>query len=277
MPLTDESFFFTISIIIYDILQGLTAMELLTLAAYLDEMLGCASFHDSSANGIQVENRTSITKIGLAVDACLGAIEKAAARECNLLIVHHGLFWGAQQLMVDPHYSRIRALIQADMALYAAHLPLDAHPQLGQNVQIAQALALERTEPFAVYHGKAIGVQGSLAEAASREDIALVLNEKISREQAFFKFGPEAIQTVGIVAGSATEPDLFRELRNRGIDLFITGEPKHGAWHMARELGLNIFYGGHYQTETFAMKALAAHLQEMLNLPAEFIDTPCML
>jgi dinuclear metal center YbgI/SA1388 family protein len=252
-------------------------MELLTLAAYLDELLGSAAFHDSSANGIQVENRTGIKKIGLAVDACLEAIEKAAARECNLLIVHHGLFWGSQQLMVDPHYSRIRALVLADMALYAAHLPLDAHPQFGQNARIAQTLALDRTESFAVYHGKAIGVRGSLAGAASREEMEKILTEKIGPAQAFFKFGPKMIHTVGIVAGSATEPDLFRELRNQGIDLFITGEPKHGAWYMARELGLNIFYGGHYQTETFAMKALAEHLQETLNVPAEFIDTPCML
>jgi dinuclear metal center YbgI/SA1388 family protein len=252
-------------------------MELLTLAAYLDEVLDCASFHDASANGIQVENRTTIKKVALAVDACLEAIEKAAAQNCNLLIVHHGLFWGTQQLMIDPHYSRIRALVKADMALYAAHLPLDAHPQLGQNAQIARALALEQTEPFAVYHGKAIGVRGSLASAVSRDEIAGVLTEKIGPRQAFFTFGPENIQTVGIVAGSATEPDLFRELRNQGIDLFITGEPKHGAMYMARELGLNIFYGGHYQTETFAMKALAAHLRETLNLQAEFIDTPCIL
>ena len=250
-------------------------MELLPFAAYLNELLGCASFHDSSANGIQVENRAPINKVALAVDACLEAIEKAAAQNCNLLIVHHGLFWGAQQLMVDPHYSRIRALIEADMALYAAHLPLDAHPQLGHNAQIAHVLGLCQTEPFAPYHGKAIGVRGSLAAAVSREELKPVLTEKIG-PGAFFTFGPETIQTVGIVAGSATEPDLFRELKNQGIDLFITGEPKHGAWYMARELGLNIFYGGHYQTETFGMKALAAHLRETLNLPAVFIDTPCM-
>ncbi len=251
-------------------------MDLITLAAYLDEVLGCASFHDSSANGIQVENRTIIKKVGLAVDACLEAIEKAASQDCNLLIVHHGLFWGAQQLMVDPHYSRVRALIQADMALYAAHLPLDAHPELGQNAQIACALELCQTEPFAVYHGKAIGVRGCLATAASRQEIKKVLTKKIGPAQAFYMFGPKTIQTVGIVAGSATEPNLFRELRDRGVDLFITGEPRHGAWYMARELGLNIFYGGHYQTETFAMKALAAHLLEELSLPAVFIDTPCM-
>lgn len=251
-------------------------MELYAIAAHLDELLDSKSFQDSSANGIQVANRTEIIKAALAVDACLEAIEKAAAENCNLLIVHHGLFWGEQQLVVDPHYSRIRALMQADMALYAAHLPLDAHPHLGHNAQIARMLDLSATEPFALYHGKAIGVRGNLASAVLRETMQQVLGEKIGPHQAFFPFGPETIQTVAIVAGSATDPDLFLELKSRGIDLFITGEAKHGAWYMARELGLNIYYGGHYTTETFGMKALAAYLQETLNLPAVFIETSCM-
>ena len=250
-------------------------MELLTLAAYLDELLGCASFHDSSANGIQVENKAAITKVALAVDACLEAIQKAAQQNCNLLIVHHGLFWGAQQLMIEPHYGRIKALIEADMALYTAHLPLDAHPQLGHNACIAHDLGLSRTEPFAHYHGKAIGVRGWLNEPVTRKEIKELLTRTIGGCQAFFTFGPETIQTIGIVAGSATEPELFRSIKNQEIDLFITGEPRHGARYMAEELGLNIFYGGHYQTEAFGMKALAGHLHEQLGLPTGFIDTAC--
>jgi len=251
-------------------------VKLSAIAAFLDELLECAAFHDSSANGIQVETRSDIKKIALAVDACAAAIEGAAAQGCNLLIVHHGLFWGAQQLMLDPHYSRIRALITADMALYAAHLPLDAHPMLGHNAQIARALDLCSTESFAVWHGRAIGVRGSLPRPVHRDELAPILRGKIGASQAFFPFGQETIHTVGIVAGSATEPDLYREIRNQGLDLFITGEPRHGAFYMARELGLNVFYGGHYQTETFGMKALAAYLQEKLNVPTVFIDTPCM-
>lgn len=250
-------------------------MELFTIAAYIDELLDCKGFHDSSANGIQVQNRGAVQKIALGVDACLETIQKAAAQNCNLLIVHHGLFWGNQQLALDPHYSRIRALIEADMALYAAHLPLDAHPQLGHNAQIAQALGLLRIEPFAPWHGKAIGIQGALAQPAPRNDLVPFLTGTIGGCQAYFTFGPETVQSIGIVAGSATEQDLFREVKNRGIDLFITGEPKHGARYMARELGLNIFYGGHYQTETFGMKALAAHLREALSMETVFIDTPC--
>jgi len=251
-------------------------MKLHTIAAFLDELLDCKAFRDSSANGIQVENRSAIHKVALGVDACLETIEKAAGQNCNLLIVHHGLFWGSQQLALEPHYGRIRALMQADMALYAAHLPLDAHPQLGHNAQIGLALGLVRTEPFAVWNGKAIGVKGSLAAPVPREDLIPFLREKIGGLQACFTCGPEIVKTIGIVAGSATEQDLFREVKNQGIDMFITGEPKHGAYYLARELGLNVFYGGHYQTETFGMKALAAHLRETLSMPAVFIDTPCM-
>jgi len=255
---------------------GVNAMELYAIAACLDTLLDCASFQDSSANGIQVENSGTVHRIALGVDACLETIDKAAEQGCDLLIVHHGLFWGSQQLMLSPLYGRIRALMQADMALYAAHLPLDAHPQLGHNARIAGALGLGGTEPFAIWHGKAIGVKGRLAAPVPREQMAALAAETIGHRQAFFTFGPETIRTVGIVAGSATEPDLFRDLKMQGIDLFITGEPRHGAWYMARELGLNIFYGGHYRTETFGMKALAAHLREALNMPAVFIDTPCM-
>ncbi len=253
----------------------MNTMELHAVAAFLDELLERTAFRDASANGVQVENRCAIDKIGLAVDACREAIEKAAAQKCNLLIVHHGLFWGDQQLALDPHYGRIRALIEADMALYAAHLPLDAHPQLGHNAQIACVLGLIRPEPFAPWHGKPIGIRGTLAQPAPLNELAPFLSEKIGGCQGVFTYGPETVQTVAIIAGSATEAALYRELKRKGIDLFISGEPKHGARYMARELGLNVFFGGHYQTETFGMKALAAHLSERLHLPAVFIDTPC--
>lgn len=251
-------------------------MELQTITAWLDRLLDCGSFQDASANGLQVENSGDVHKAALGVDASLETIQKAAAQGCTLLIVHHGLFWGAQQLMLEPFYGRIRALVQADMALYAAHLPLDAHPVLGHNARIAEALGLQKRGPFAFWHGRAIGVKGSLEAPVPREQADTLASEAIGGRQAFFPFGPEKISTIGVVAGSATEQELFRELKLQGIDLFITGEPRHGAQAMARELGLNIFYGGHYRTETFGMKALAAHLQDELALPAVFIDTPCV-
>lgn len=249
-------------------------MELQQVINYLDAYLHIHEFHDDAANGLQVENSELVEKIGLAVDACQESILKAAEEKCNLLIVHHGLFWGRQELIVDHHFQRIRSLIMADMALYAAHLPLDAHPDVGHNAQIAKKIGLLDSEPFASYHGKMIGMMGRLPHAMRLQHLADMLAEIFVPARSLLAFGSDVVRTVGIVAGSATEPALFRELKARGIDLFITGEPKHGAYHLAQEFGLNVFYGTHYQTETFGMRALAHHLQEIFSLPAVFIDAP---
>ena len=251
-------------------------MELKRITDYLDSYLDIRSFTDDSANGLQVENSENVEKIGLAVDACHEAICKAGDAKCDLLIVHHGLFWGRQQLIVDSHFQRLRALIMADMALYGAHLPLDAHPEIGHNRLIAHQLDLENIEPFALYHGKHIGVKGRLKAPCLCGEAAAAAEKTIGACQGLLEFGPEKIHTVAIVAGSATDPVLFKELKLEGIDLFITGEPKHGAYHLAQEFGLNIFYGTHYQTETFGMKALGEHLHKLFAIPVVFIDAPCV-
>ena len=251
-------------------------MELKRITDYLDSYLDIRSFPDDSANGLQVENSENVEKIGLAVDACHEAICKAGDASCDLLIVHHGLFWGSQQLIVDSHFQRVRALIMADMALYGAHLPLDAHSEIGHNRLIARLLALENIEPFALYRGKHIGVKGRLKAPCICAEAAAAAEKAIGTCQGLLEFGPEKIHTVAIVAGSATDPGLFKELKLEGIDLFITGEPKHGAYHLAQEFGLNIFYGSHYQTETFGMKALGEHLNKLFAIPAVFIDAPCV-
>jgi dinuclear metal center YbgI/SA1388 family protein len=252
-------------------------MELKRIIDYIDSYLNIGSFQDESANGLQVENSRDIKKIGLAVDACHEAIYKAGKEGCNLLIVHHGLFWGRQQLIVNNHFHRIRALIMADIALYAVHIPLDAHPEISHNRIIARLLDLDDIEPFAKYHGSYIGIKGHFKQPGSCDQVAVTVEKAIGDCRGFLKFGPEIIHTVAIVAGSATDPDLFKELKSEGIDLFITGEPKHGAYHLAQEFGLNIFYGGHYQTETFGIKALGDHLHELFSIPTVFIDAPCAI
>lgn len=251
-------------------------MELKIITDYIDSYLDIHAFQDDSANGLQVENSKNIEKIGLAVDACHESICKAGQAGCDLLIVHHGLFWGHQQLIIDNHYQRIRALIMADMALYAAHIPLDAHPEIGHNREIANLLELEDMESFALYRGKHIGVKGRFRQICSRSEALTMAENAVGACRGVLEFGPEKIYTAAIVAGSATDPDLFRELKQNGIDLFITGEPKHGAYHLAQEFGLNIFYGGHYQTETFGIKALGEHLHKLFAIPVVFIDTPCV-
>jgi dinuclear metal center YbgI/SA1388 family protein len=251
-------------------------MNLKEITDYLDNYLDIAAFRDDSTNGLQVENSENVEKIGLAVDACHEAILKAGNAQCNLLIVHHGLFWGKQELIIDNHFGRIRALIMEDIALYAAHLPLDGHSEVGHNIQIAKKIGLSDIEPFALYYGRPIGMKGKVKTPKSRGEIAGDLEKTIGYCRGLLEFGPEQIHSIGVVSGSATEPTLFRELKMQGVDLFITGEPKHGAYYLAQEYGLNIFYGGHYMTETFGMKALGKHLEKQLNIPTEFIDVPCI-
>ena len=252
-------------------------MKLKKITDYLDEYLEIHTFSDVSANGLQVENSGKITKAGLAVDASLEVIEKAAAENCGLLIVHHGLFWGKQNLILDNHYQRIRSLISADIALYAAHLPLDAHPVVGNNAQIAKTIGLQELKPFALYNGKNIGVMGKLKTKKQIGKAVTVFEKQIGRCNNVLNFGKKEILSVGVVSGSATDIDLFKEVKRLGIDMLITGEPKYEAYYLAQEIGLNIFYGGHYMTETFGVKALGKVLQKKMKIKKVFFDIQCNL
>ena len=251
------------------------AMKLTSLATYLDRLLRINDIVDASANGVQVENSGQVTKIGLAVDACSDAITAAADQRCDLLLVHHGLLWGTEQRITDHIYQRIRRLINADMALYAAHLPLDAHPELGHNRQIARALGISGGDAFAPYHGTAIGWRGELPEPISRADACSLCTRVIGRCDGLLAFGPQHVRSIGIVSGSAVDPALFREIRDSRIDLLITGEAKHGARYLAADFGINVFFGGHYHTETFGLHALGSQISQDTALATVFIDTPC--
>jgi len=165
-------------------------MERNVITDYLDSYLEIGSFIDDSANGLQVENSGNVDRIGLAVDACHESITKAAQAGCNLLVVHHGLYWGRQELVLDHLYQRIRDLIIADMALYTAHIPLDAHPEIGHNRVIAEQLELVEAEPFALYHGRAIGVKGRFKKPISRTEAASDVEKVIGCRQGFLTFGP---------------------------------------------------------------------------------------
>jgi dinuclear metal center YbgI/SA1388 family protein len=249
-------------------------VRLQELTSYLDNYLNIAAFRDDAANGLQVENSGSVEKIAVAVDACLETIEGARAAGCTILIVHHGLFWGRPFVLTGNSFQRISALIKADIALYAAHLPLDAHPESGNNVQIARKMGLSAIEPFARYHGQLIGMKGEFLTTQPLAAAAEKAETIIGPCHELLHFGPQEIRTVGVVTGSASDPDLINELHDQSIDLFVTGEPKHGAYYLVQELGLNIFYGGHYNTERFGPQALGEHIQQQLGLPAVFIDAP---
>jgi dinuclear metal center YbgI/SA1388 family protein len=250
-------------------------MDLKEVVDYLDGYLETGAFSDASVNGLQVEASGSVKRIGMAVDACLESILMAGQKHCDLLIVHHGLFWGKEIRLHGQLYRRVRALIQANIALYASHLPLDAHPEVGNNVQIARRISLTDLRPFGEYEGRPIGVQGCLENPILLKDAVSMCLDGIGPPKALLQFGPEKIGRLGIITGSASDPPVFDEASRSRIDLLITGEPKQAAYYLAQEYGLNVFYGGHYHTETFGPRALGNHLAERLGLPVEFIETAC--
>ena len=242
------------------------------LVAYLNEYLQIESFlaSDSSLNGLVVGGEDKkIGKIGYAVDACQASFDQAAREKVDFLLVHHGLFWGAPLAVTGSHYTRLATLIKHDINLYAAHLPLDAHPEIGNNIQIAKALGLEKIEAFSAYKGQTIGYKGILKEPKTLKEIA---NRLGYEKTVLLPFGKEKIQMVGIVSGGASRN--ISDALSDGLDLYITGEVEHESYHVALEGGINVLGGGHYVTEIYGVRALAEHLRERFGLEAVFIANP---
>ncbi len=242
------------------------------LTCYLDDYLRVREIHDSpqAMNGLQVENAGTITRIAAAVDACQATIARAAALTADFLLVHHGLFWGGLQPLTARHGRRVRLLIEHDIALYSAHLPLDLHPEVGNNAVLARALGVENAEAFGDYEGETIGFAGTVA--TSREDLVRRLRELLGIEPYVIAMGPESVRRVGVVSGGAGK--LVVQAAEAGLDTYITGEGSHHTYFDAEEAGVNLIYAGHYATETVGVKALARHLGERFALPWEFIDHP---
>ncbi|HEY6808335.1 MAG TPA: Nif3-like dinuclear metal center hexameric protein [Gemmatimonadales bacterium] len=247
-------------------------MRLDALVAYLDEYLRIREIADSpdAMNGLQVGNAGEIHRIATAVDVCAATIRAAAARPGTLLIVHHGLFWGGPAPLTGPARDRVAGLLGGDVAVYGAHLPLDLHPDIGNNVLLARALGVSVRGPFGDAHGQAIGVWGELT--LSRDALTAQLGELLGRPPRVLPFGPARTGRIGIVSGAAG--GMIAQAHRAGLDTFITGEGSHHTYFEAEELGVNVFYGGHYATETFGVRALGEQLHAKFGLPAEFIDHP---
>jgi len=247
-------------------------MRLNELVAYLDEYLDIAGVKDwpGAVNGLQVENTGNVTRVAVAVDACQAVVDQAVAAGANLLLVHHGLYWGDTRPLTGRAWQKFRALLNADVAVYSAHLPLDMHPEVGNNVELARLLGLHLEGWWGEIEGKPAGVQGSLA--IERTALTSRLTELLGAAPLLMPFGPERCRRVGIVTGAAGS--MIAEARAAGCDTFITGEGPHHTFHDAEELGLNVLYAGHYATETLGVKALAAHLEQHHGLPWSFIDHP---
>ncbi len=250
-------------------------MTLPEIDAYFRKILAIDEFarDDRSQNGIQIARSDSdISHIAFAVDASLETARRAAEWGAGLLVVHHGLFWSASLTITGVHYGRIREFIERDLALYAIHLPLDQHDTLGNNAVMADRLELEDREPFGEHHGKCIGWKGRLPAPMTLEQVSRQVFASADDQLGVLPFGPEQCRTVGIVSGGA--PGDVTQAIDQGLDLFLTGEPSHTIYHHCLEAGINVIFGGHYQTEVWGVRALSTRCAQDLNLETTFMDLP---
>ncbi len=243
-----------------------------SLVQYLDEYLSIEGFPDypPAQNGLQVEGPREVSRAAVAVDGSEAVIREAASRGVDFLIVHHGLFWDGQAKLVGPRFRRIRALIEGNVALYSAHLPLDAHPEVGNCAVLCRALGWSPQERFGSHQDHDIGWQCEVDY--ERDALVVHLGEVVGGPVRLIPGGPDHISRVGLVTGAAAS--LIPEASRQGLDALITGEGPHHTFHDAMEYGINALYAGHYATETWGVRALGTHLEERFDLHQEFIDMP---
>jgi dinuclear metal center YbgI/SA1388 family protein len=247
---------------------------LASITRYLDSLLQTALFKDSALNGLQVESaKVEVRRVALAVDAGASIIDQAVQADADLLLVHHGLFWGRTEPIAGVFGAKIRKLLQGKCSLYAAHLPLDAHAEVGNNFELARFFGLSTLEPFFKYEGVPIGVRGRTAGSPNLEWFAARARELTgARGVSTLPFGKPRIETVGIVSGSAAA--ALSEAVTAGCDLFVTGEPKQDMYHAAKELGVHVLFAGHYASETLGVQALGKRLKRDFEVSTVFIDEP---
>ena len=242
------------------------------IVSYCDRLLNTSAVndYDGAVNGLQVENRGQVSGIGAAVDASAVTVHKALADGANLLLVHHGLFWSKRQPWTGKNYELLRLLIDNDMAVYSSHLPLDVHARFGNNAQLAAALGLRNAKPFFRMKEQFLGLQS--VASISRDELARRLGNVTKHEVKVVPGGPMTCRRIGVVTGGAGAE--VKIAASEGVDTFVTGEGPHWTFALAEELGVNVLYGGHYATETFGVKALAANLSKKFRVPWTFIDHP---
>lgn len=247
-------------------------MELREVVDYLDGYLRTAETGDDprAVNGLQVEGLRPVRRVAAAVDASEATIEAAVSWGADLVLVHHGLFWGGGAPVTGRLYRKLRRLIEAGAALYSSHLPLDIHPEVGNNALLARALGIELEGTFGEYRGEAIGRWGRLE--LLREALAARLDEVLGMRVRLIAGGPARVHRVGVVTGAGG--DLIGAALAAGLDALVTGEGAHHTYFDAMEGGLNVYYGGHYATEVWGVKALAAHIAERFGLEWTFLDHP---
>jgi dinuclear metal center YbgI/SA1388 family protein len=244
------------------------------ILGFCDELLDVGSFEDYGPNGLQVPGTSEVTKVATGVSANLELLEAAVNSGAQLVLTHHGLLWGDELAALSvPMAARLRALLCADMSLAAYHLPLDAHPEIGNNALLRDALGLEPDDrPFGEAKGSAVGAIGRAADPIDVGELRRRLTDAVGQEPLVFDAGPERISSVGIVTGGGAF--ALHEAGPLGLDALVTGEPSEPVMGEAREYGVHFLAGGHYATETFGIRWLGELVAERFTVEHEFIDVP---
>jgi dinuclear metal center YbgI/SA1388 family protein len=244
------------------------------LLQYIDGYLGTAGHPDypQAYNGLQVGGNRDVTSIAAAVDSSEHSIRAAVEEGADLLMVHHGLFWNGSAPLSGRLLRRIAPLVQSGAALYASHLPLDSHLEVGNNILLSRALGLEPEGRFDRFEGVSIGWHGRWNAAVDADGLLDRVQRAVGGEARIIRGGPERIERVGVVTGSGA--GALAEAAELGLDALVTGECQHHHYFDAVELGVHLVLAGHYATETFGVKALAAHVAERFDLRWSFVDAP---
>jgi dinuclear metal center YbgI/SA1388 family protein len=248
--------------------------DILEILDELDAILHPARFEDYCPNGLQVPGSTTVETLATGVSAHAELFERAAAEHAELLIVHHGLFWGKNSGAIDGVLKRrLQILFDADIALAAYHLPLDAHPEIGNNALLARALGATDLIPFALHRGVPIGFVAQLpGDGLIASELFARVQGITAREPLVFDAGPDRVRRVAIVSGAGS--DYLAEAAAAGADALLTGEPAERAMAQARESRLHFIAAGHYATETLGVRRLGEQIAERFQLRHVFLDVP---
>jgi dinuclear metal center YbgI/SA1388 family protein len=247
-------------------------MKRTELVSYLDDLLNIKTIADYGPQGLQIEGRDEVNRIAVGVDAAHATIDGALAAGADMLIVHHGIFWGPPKRIAGAFGYKVRRFIEADLNLYAAHLALDAHPTLGNNAELCRLLALTPTGGYFNFKGLDVGIIAEPAAAVSFETLAARFADALQPPLKVDASGPKMVRRVAVCSGDAARS--LEEAFELGCDTLVTGELDYTMAHAPAELGMNVLYGGHYVTETVGVQALARHLNEVFDLPWTFVDAP---